>query len=183
MGSSQINSRGLPIRGLAYADALLHALGVFPHLLVRGLGHAHQFQNLIHPVSQLCAAQAIEFPEMVHHLAARVLLGKIGELGQVADLLADIPAVNRSSQDGNGPGRGLEKPQDQFDGGGLSRPVQAQQTEGLVFVNVENEGFKGLDDLGLEPESGLVSLGQSPNLDRAGLVRIKRVGFQFPTST
>ena len=70
---------------------------------------------------------------------------------------------------------GLQKAQENLDGGGFPGPVEAQQPESLSGWDLQVQGFQGMGYLGQEPKPSFIGLRKFPNTD--GRARCRGLSF------
>ena len=131
-------------QGVGHAQPLLHPLGKPTHTPVRRLGQVHALKQhgdaLVNGLSGHAAQPAGEqqgFP------GGEVIV-KDGELGEVADPVAEFFLAYGLAQDIQTAGVRFQKVQQQLDGGGLAGAVGAKKAKDLALGNGEGEVVKCL---------------------------------------
>ena len=107
-------------------DLLCHPLGQVLHLLFLGGAEALLLQHVAGARLALGRRQALQRAEKGDGLDRRHLLIEAAFLGKKADAVAHLPTIGRT-QDVDAAAAGGLQPQDHADGGGLARPVRAQE--------------------------------------------------------
>ncbi len=142
-GLVQQQQAGPVEHSLGQRDPRLLAGRQQPGLHIREAFEIEVMQHLVD--ARLQSLDAVDQPEdpqvLPHRQVARQRRVDGGEIGAAQRLAAAGPEVH--SLDADGPGVGLEHPQDHAEGGGLARTVRADQAHDLSWTHLERDAIDG----------------------------------------
>ena len=158
------NHVGVIDQRLRDARSLHHPFGKPPKRDVSRLGESHSLQKLINAPPQSVSAHSEKPTCVVQQFFRRQVIVKIRILGKVTDTLVHAGVIQFLAQDSRRAGSGKDQAEEDFEGGGLPRPIGTQQTKDFARLHLEVEGIQSPLDPRL-PESHAIFFCQTVDFD------------------